>query len=86
MELDLARNQVNAVVWCRLESGDLCQVRVMGVDGDWVKVTQKLGISDVVMVGEAFHVLPENLHFERSGFDEFDHFDFDRTGFDDLKV
>lgn len=77
MTPDLAHHSVNALVWYRPTSMPALapiQVRILRAEtreSGWtvVVVTEKLGLADVVNVGETIDAIPSELHFELDSFD-----------------
>lgn len=80
MLADLAAHSIGALPFFRsalLPALDPIQVRILRTEqhpSGWtvVIVTTKLGLDEVVSVGEAFEASPEELHFNLTAFEDFD--------------
>lgn len=80
MLADLARASVGSLQFYRsalLPALDPIQVRILRTEqhpSGWtvVVVTTKLGLDEVVSVGETFEASPDELHFNLTAFEDFD--------------
>lgn len=72
MELDQAKQHINEVVWFCEDTPDDApeQVRIIRVTDRYVYVTKNLDQNCAPTPEELFPALPEELHFEKSGFEE----------------
>lgn len=72
MDLSLARQSTNALVWYRsteFPAAEPMQVRILSMEEVLVRLSVQLDAALLTSPDQCFSAFPEELHFERSAFE-----------------